>query len=719
MRKNKFKASALILALSAGAIAPGISAVMPTVAHAASASIADHKTSVVLHKYYNDDKDYTIKGDEIQNPRGAADFKAPDDLKAYGKEAQEKYGQLGFTIYKLTDAEGNSPKIANFNEEGTATVNEDNTKAKVNGVTYTLTAVGKEQELDQNGQVIFEGQDNGSYVIVETSRPKTYVQNRSQDLFFSLPLANATGNGFLDEIHVAPKNEVTQQDFIFTKYLNGDGEDQVLAGVTFQLYKGKPGSGKPIGDPQVTGADGKITLESLPLGDYYLVETAIPDAVEGSDYKLYVSPFAKDDSNNRLTFTIAGDTAVENYNAEFINYERPDADKKVNDGRHEDATERNKDGEHVSKGNHRHNFNKGDAVPFLGTIDVPYDVMGGTSIEVNGEERFSQPAGRLIFKDTPGKKLEIASGEGTLSERLGLELQATAPGGKSVTLEEGTDYTLTEDKDNGGFNINFITRDYNFKAYEGAESQSLKTVSEKVAAAAGGTVTISYNMNLAQTALPDEIIENDMEYIYNNSPGLEEDLDYVVKDKDNVETYGKKFLKTGTKNLGLAEDENTTIKGAKFYVYRTVDGYDVKNQKENVDLDGRQYLLADDNGNQSWSKIVKEANGEFEVPEGALELVSGADGSFEVKGLEKGSYYLEEFFAPEGWQINDKDQEFVVGVGTYEGEGAVVDHFVNRKDTDLPFTGTQFIAIGIAGVVIAAGTAIASKNKKEETIEVK
>lgn len=717
MRKNKFKTSALILALSAGAIAPGISAAIPSVAHAASASIADHQTSVVLHKYYNDDENYTITGEEIQNPRGAADFEVSDDLKPYGTEAQEQYGQLGFTIYRLTDAEGNSPKIADFNETGTAAVNDDNTEATVNGVIYTLTAVGEEQTLDANGQITFADQENGSYVIVETTRPETYVQNKSQDLFFSLPLANAAGNGFLDEIHVAPKNEVTQQDFIFTKYLNGDSEDQVLAGVTFQLYKGEPGSGEAVGEPQVTGADGKITLENLALGDYYLVETAVPDAVEGSDYELYVSPFAKNDTNNRLTFTIAGDTAIENYNAEFINYERPDANKTVNDGRHDDAAERDENGEHVSEGNHRHSFNKGDAVPFVGTIDVPYDVMGGTSITVNGQERFSQPAGRLTFKDTPGAKLEIAAGEGTLSERLGLELQATAPGGTPVTLVEGTDYVLTED--DRGFNINFITRDYDFTAYEGAETQSLRTVSENVAAAAGGTVTIGYNMSLTQDATPDEVIENEMEYRYNNSPGLEEDQDYIVRDRDNVETYGKKFLKTGTANLGLTEDENTTIAGAKFYVYRTVDGYDVETQTEDVDLGGRQYLLADADGNQSWSATVTEANGEFAVPEGALELTSAADGSFEVTGLEEGSYYLEEFFAPEGWQINDQDQEFVVGVGTYEGEGATADHFVNRKDTDLPFTGTQFIAIGIAGVVLAAGAAIASKNKKEETLEVK
>lgn len=715
MKIKKLSAGVLALALSVGAIAPSVSS-FATTSYAASASIADHQTDIVLHKYFNDDENYEITGDEIQNPRGKKDFDVPENLKAYGKEAQEKYGQLGFTIYKLTDAEGKSPKIADFNETGNATVNEDNTKATVNGKDYTLTAVGKEQELDANGQIKFNNQENGSYVIVETTRPKTYVQNRSQDLFFSLPLANDTGNGFLDEVHVAPKNEVTQQDFIFTKYLNGDGEDQVLSGVTFQLYKGKPGSGEKVGDPQVTGKDGKITLKSLPLGDYYLVETDVPEAVEGSDYELYVSPFAKNDENNRLTFTIAGDTAIENYNAEFINYERPDAKKVLNDGRHDDEAERNEDGEHVSEGNHRHNFNKGDAVPFLGTIDVPYDVMGGTSIEVNGEERFSQPAGRLTFKDIPGKKLEIAEGEGTLSERLGLELEATTPGEKPVKLVEGKDYILKEE--GRGFNINFITRDYDFTAYEGAESKTLKTVSENVANAAGGIVTIKYNMDLSQTATPDEIIENDMEFRYNNSPGLEKDLDYVVKDKDNVETYGKKFLKTGTKNLGLSEDEDTKIEGAKFYVYRTVDGYDVETQTENVDLEGRQYLLADEEGNQSWSKTVKEVDGKFKVPEGALELISAADGSFEVTGLEKGSYYLEEFFAPEGWQINDKDQEFTVGAGTYTGKDAIADHFVNRKDTDLPFTGytaTAFV-IGIGGIATAFITH--KKRNKEEEIEI-
>ena len=237
---KRIKTGALALALSIGSILPGAMALGTNIVHADDTTTtlkqADffsssggtklspkvrpanlHQTKVVLHKYYSDDKEKTITNEEINNPRGKADPEVPEWLKPYDTAAQEKYGELGFTIYKLTDDDGNSPAISDFNAEGTLSINEERTKATVNGEEYNLTAVKEEQKLDADGKITFEDQENGSYVIVETKRPTTYVLNRSQDLFFSLPFANDNGTGFVDEIHVSPKNKVEQRNFIFTK----------------------------------------------------------------------------------------------------------------------------------------------------------------------------------------------------------------------------------------------------------------------------------------------------------------------------------------------------------------------------------------------------------------------------------------------------------------------------------------------------------------------
>ena len=730
MQKRKIVTGALALAMGLSTISPVMATssedtpVVEKTDVENKASIADHKTNLVVHKYYG----VGLKElPQIINKRGIKDFDAKG-LEAYGKEAKEKYGEVKFTIYKLEDPNDKNTLVqiqqkVNVGEDGTATnnaiptINEDKTQATVNGETYKMVKVGEEKAIGDDGTLTFEGLDNGTYILVETTSNKNFIPEAGLAVpsLISLPLANEKGDGFEGEAHTVPKNNVTETPFTFRKYKNAKGEDKLLAGAEFQLYKGIPGSGEKVGDPIETNEKGEIVFEGLTTGDYYLVETKVPD----NEAKLYISPFAQNDEHNQLRFSI-GELGVENYSAELINYERPDAEKRVNDGRHDDKAERNRDGEHVSEGNHRHNFNRGDAVPFIESGDIPADVMGGQEMKVGDETRIQTPAGRLNFVDIPGKKLEIV-GEGTLSQKLGLKVTAKGPGedAKEEVLEEGKDYKVVEhnvSKGEGkdkveykGFKIDFIVREgYKYTPYKGAETLTINTVSEKVAKLAGGKFTAKYNMSLTQDAKPDEIIENEMTYTYNNSPDLDTAKDHVVKDKDNVETYGKKFKKTTTKAKGLLEDKESGIEGAKFHVYREVDGYDVETNTVNKELGGKQYLLFKD-GKQSWSETIKDNT----IPKDALELVSGKDGLFAVEGLEKGKYFLKEFYAPEGQQLNDKPLEFEADQGTYEGEGAEIAHFVNRGDNDLPFTGTQFIITTVGISVISYAVSKKMKKKKE------
>lgn len=735
MQKRKIITGALALAMGLSTISPVIAAsnedatAVGKTEVESKASIADHQTNLVVHKYYG----VGLKElPQIVNKRGIKDFDAKG-LEAYGKEAKEKYGEVKFTIYKLEDPNDKNTLVhiqqkVTVDEKGTATnrfvpipsINDDKTEATVDGETYEMVKVGDEKAIGDDGTLTFESLDNGTYVLVETTSNKNFIPEAGLAVpsLISLPLANENGDGFEKEVHTAPKNNVTETPFTFRKYKNAKGEDKLLAGAEFQLYKGTPGSGEKVGDPIETNEEGEIVFEGLTTGDYYLVETKVPD----NEAKLYISPFAQKDEHNQLRFSI-GELGVENYSAELINYERPDANKRVNDGRHEDAEERNKEGKHVSEGNHRHNFNRGDAVPFIETGDIPADVMGGQEIKVGDDTRIQTPAGRLNFVDIPGKKLEIV-GEGTLSQKLGLKVTAKGPGedAKEVDLVEGEDYKVVEHKvskgegedkvEYKGFMIDFIVEENkDYTPYNGAAPIKINTVSDNVAKLAGGKFTATYNMSLTQDAEPDEIIENEMTYTYNNTPNLDTYEDYVVKDKDNVETYGKKFKKTTTKAKGLLEDKESGVKGANFHVYREVDGYDVETNTVNKELGGKQYLLFKD-GKQSWSETIYDNT----IPEGALELESGEDGIFEVKGLEKGTYFIKEFHAPKGQQLNDKPLEFEVDNGTYDVKESEITHFVNRGDNDLPFTGTQFIITATGISVVSYAISRRKKNKESEEL---
>lgn len=705
MKKRKILPGALALAMAVSAVMPAMAGVMSishTTSYASSASVADHETDIVLHKMQYD----LAEGEEkpvIENKRGkelSAD-ELPEGVKPFDIS---EYGDVTFTLYKLTDASGKSPQIADFTG---ATISSDGTSVTVDGETFTLTKV-EDQNIDVNGEARFSKKENGSYVIRETSSNENLVAEREQDLFFSLPLANALGTGFEPEVHLYPKNDVEDINFEFTKYLNSIGAENALEGVTFQLYKGTPGvDGEPYtfvdGDGVTqnkiftTDNSGKFNFGKLPIGKYYLVETEVP--ADATTYK--ISPYAQNDQYNRLRFEI-GNMKASDYKAEFINYEEPDADKKVNDGRHDDKTERDENGKHVDTSNH--DFDIGDAIPFEVGVDIKENIMGGGVYKVGGVDQKQKPYGIYRIKDKPAdNKLKIPEGEvgDSLSKRLGLEVKIG-----STVLVEGTDYKVSADDSGTGFVVDFIMRNVDFTDLDGVTS-SVPAVSETVANNIGSKITIGYNYELTEKAKPDEYIRNDMKFEYNNHPSGDEEYTVVIPDEDNVITYGKKFLKVSTKNKGLMEDPDAFLGGAEFVIFREVDG-------------GREYLVVDENGKRDFKLVNPEADGSFTIPNNAYKLISSeTDGTFEIFGLEKGDYFLKEIKAPDDHKINDKDIKFKVGPGTYAGKDATVDHIVNKKNTDFSDTG-MMVGIALAGgVVILTGAGIYGmvKNKKNEDSE--
>ena len=687
MNNKKFN-KALALAMVATVVTPA--AATSNLVFAQEASIADHQTEVILHKLQGE----AVDREAIQNSRGDELTQLPEGLEQYDIVQN---GQVEFTLYKLVDGDGNSPLISDFS--GATYDNQDApTQVTVDGNVYSLEEVNK-QTLDTDSSVNFGKQPNGSYLVVETKHNTGTIGEKEQNLLFSLPLANAAGNGFLDSVHLYPKNETKETEFTLTKYLEESGA--VLDGVEFTLYQGTPGNGSVYkiadenGDLQdvkaVTSNGGKITFKNLPTGDYYLVESSLDGVAAGTytdnknnDKTLELSPYALNNENNRLNFSVTPENVeAGNMTAELINYIEPDGEKNLV---HEDNT--------LYEEGELHDFSYNESPKFEGKIRIPKNIIGGGETTVNSRTQKQRPYSKFIYKDAPADatKLAIPSDLADLASNLRLSVSI-----KGQELVAGTDYKVSKNGD--GFEIDFITTTRKFIDADGTESE-LPSVTDTVANAAGDEIVIRYNMELLPAANPDEQILNDMVFTYNNHPTGNEEFDHSFEDDNFVETYGKKFLKTSTQMLGLAENPDEFVGGAKFYIYRDNEGT-------------REYLVEQD-GTRNW--VAGET-----APEGAVELESSNEdatkGQFEIRGLKEGSYFLQEFYAPEGYQINDEDLKFEVGQGTYDGEGATAAHFVNRKDGDMPFTGGQLI-IALAGLGVVFFIVKAVRDDKEENKKV-
>lgn len=708
MKIKKLSAGVLALALSVGAVAPVVGSFVTT-SYASSTNvneiqddIANHTTNITVHKLRR-------TGDEtIENPRGGNLTEIPEGLERYNANQD---GAVGFTLYRIGEVGDSAIFTTNTNPRGTVS----GTTATIGGQEYQLTEVKAEQTVSTEqatmGQISLTDVQNGNYVLVETRNDSDLV-TPAEPVFFSLPMINRVANSseLLDDINIYPKNTVKETTFTFTKYLNQVDDANKLAGVEFTLYRGVPGEDGaaifqlPTGENgamenvvRTTNDQGVITFENLPSGDYYLVENSVPgrkalgDRIpairsitkDGKKERVLLNPsfYAKDDLNNILRFTVNAETPENAFTAAFVNYIEPDGEKNlVHD---DDKT--------LYKENELHDFNFNGLPRFKGSIRIPYNIMGGGSQEVNGKQTTQRPYGKFIYKDKPQDKTKLQLPTGVTAENFDAMNLVVKSG--DTPLKAGTDYTVALTKD-GGFTVDFITTDGTWKKPDGT-TENIRTVSPTVAGLVGKDINILYNMELTQKAEPDEDIYNDMTFIYNNHPTNDEKFDVEFKDRDYVETYGRKFLKTTTQMMGLAENADETVEGAQFHV---------------LNADGSQVLSTNAEGKRVW---------ETEGTEGVTPVVltSDAEGKFEITGLEEGSYQLKEIAAPEGYLINTKNLTFDVGQWSYESEEGVEtrDHFVNRKDTDLPFTGytATAIVVGIGGIATAI---ITSKRKKKEEL---
>lgn len=239
-------------------------------------------------------------------------------------------------------------------------------------------------------------------------------------------------------------------------------------------------------------------------------------------------------------------------------------------------------------------------------------------------------------------------------------------------------------------------------AEDGTQSWSL-TIDDVIAKckdiniAQGFTVEVNYNAHLNEKATVNEANgttnnKNSVNLEYSNNPNAQ----------------------------GLGKTKDKTV-----YVFTfAINNKKVIDNKDGQPLEGAGFRLYTDPYCKSEYKLVKDptlsAYRPAKVGEKAVEMTSAEDGTFPIKGLDAGTYYLKETTTPKGYttadvqtititakhSIGSDDQPNVVLTGSKLANNQIVD----RKGNILPSTGgigTTILYVAGAVIVLVAAFGIA------------
>ncbi|WP_103981611.1 SpaH/EbpB family LPXTG-anchored major pilin [Helcococcus massiliensis] len=448
---------------------------------AANQTPANHKTKLTIHKLQ-----YMNSNEELPSVKNTG---KEMDIKDFGTEAQvwdkSKNGEVGFSIFKLDKEEVAKSNLENKNPQAIAdAVEKDNTA-------YGATKVNDQLVVDDNGLVSFEGLAEGQYVVVETLSSSTVTQ-KAKAMFISLPLNNDEANGYLDEVHLYPKNKVEEKTQELVKYVlrNGETDAKAYEGAKFDLYKGQPGQGEKVNqDSLVTNGEGKISVNGLEVGSYYFVETSVADAditEEGQANNVLLNPEVANAATNKLTFEYKNDGSITYPEGsllaegkQVVNYEKPTIKKEATDERTVKS------------------YNIGDEISYKVTVDVPHNITSYKTFN------FTDKADKALTVDVNSINIE--------------------------GLTKGTDYQVSEI--DGGYQLDFTPAN--------------------LAAFAGKQLTVTYKATINDQVEFGKPVNNTVELNFDNNTETGKE-----KDNEEVFTYSHKLVKKGQGlfNTGIAKE---------------------------------------------------------------------------------------------------------------------------------------------------------------------
>lgn len=712
--------SGLVLSLAAPAAVTNFTPLGTKLETVLADQVAPSTTTVSLHKSMFDKKDaafFAQDGNKIQNDGTDKNSAFSDKLLHYNPQMM---GKIEFTLYDITDivnqkytdgkgltgfSASKAGKIAQENRVDTITKSiqksfnsawDDKhtwdqaklTKAIDSNEFLSHASKVATKAIDSHGDVTFNNvqaydiskpQKYHYYAAVETKTPQGFVIPPAEPLVFIAPYTNPGGDKFLDTINLYPKNNTQKLQFDLTKFRiwnagqSGTGdtksEEKELAGAKFQLYSGKPGSGKKVGDVLTTDSKGKITAKNLVMGDYYFVEvpSSVADDEAENPSRLAISPIAKNDKNNKLTFSI-GENGIDptKLNGSLIDFGKPEITKKLTNGI----------GPHQS-------LHRGDHAHFNSKVNLPANLMGSDyQIDATGTKAKSEPYHVFFTRDEPQTHLKDVEGE--------RHLVITTHDGKK--LEEGKDYEVYTGQNKWW--VNYVTQDVsatdkraladakaskdNTKIQNALKNMTSGHVSDTVAQAAGSKLNYEYDEIVKSDSPMDTDIVNDIYLNWDDGSGFKE-----LKRSDKTITYGTHFIKqsSGFMGTGIAAEK---LAGAQFAVQ---------------DLRTKKWFNGFKDDAATGEKTAQWVDNWQDV-KGIGVFTSDQDGKFALQGFTEGDYKLREIKAPKGYQLMEETMNFHIGPHTNSDTLETPIVVKNNEKTTMPLTGSQQLLIVIAGGVV-------------------
>lgn len=697
----------------------------PTIKTSVSTIDKTKKGSITIYKYLHSTEltgSVAGTGEQQSVPDGATPLK-----------------DAGFTIYQVKTAD---ELVAYYEAAGkpdavTADSYFENGKSKtadnlIEGIADKAVK-GKdgktERKTDANGFVKFEDLNVGMYLVIETTTPDSVVKP-VEPFLVSIPMTRvqvgeqATGDQlkeWLYDVVVYPKNSSAKGDITLVKKGKTDGKEneiENLPDVIFKLqrYNENSTNADRYDDYTVNGTcefttngSGEITVQNLLKGKYRFVEIGYTEGKE-SGYIInnnVAYEFEINDQGKLVTpagATANSDFVINSDNTMTVYNHKPDLEK--------DVTKRN-DGKGTDEGNDT-DYAVGDTVKYTLTIYVPENVAKLKTFKVVDTMNKDQLMHNLDSVTISSKDTE----------------------GQDVTFAANTDYTLTNTS-NG--NNSEITID--FKA---------GTSQDKLNAAAGKTITISYTATLqpgADTTTVGNVNEAHLDY--SRKTDIQEgetDTPYEIHDKAVVYTFKTGILKKG-------QDGNTDklLNGVTFDLYKKYDVNTDKLKEGTTDtviffgINECKFLTAAEAKALGLNATEAENAPKWFKVTTLTTAGEGADaGCATVKGLPDGEYKLVETMTNKGYNLlsGPVDANLTVDYATswtvsdkFSSDGKLIKRdvktttfkngeneytyapitIINRKGFDLPTTGgfgtLLFSGIGVLLVVAGVGVLLSLKKK--------
>lgn len=620
----------------------------------------------------------------------------------------------GFTLYQVMDT---NTLLAYYNDNTTADqvdvkdyfTNYAENKTAAGLKTAYATAYKSEVRTDENGKATFTELPVGMYLVIETKTPQA-VTMPVEPFLVSIPMTrigdkttgadNQNQKEWLYDVTVYPKNSIAKGTVNLVKQGKQGSTTTPLAGVKFTLNKKNDTDDDytAVKTDVSTDTDGKITLDNLAKGRYYLQETGYTDGNDKGYILNTTGKFYFDIDENgkavKVDDTIAGKVDDASFTIDsthatltVTNY-KPDIAKTVT----------KRDG---TANTHEADYGVGDAVPYTLTIKVPENI---TSLKT------------FTVTDTT-VKAQLIQNKGSV------KISGKNNAGGDVTLAKSA-YTIT------------VAPDANNSVMTVAFTPSALT------GVAGGEITIAYTATVQSGAVvAGNGNVNTAKIVYSRKTNLTDETGgnkpYEITDKGVVYTFGLNIHKTakgGTMN-------GTGLKGVTFDLYKKVDT-ETLNGNSKYPFCGQEYaaISGDDavklglttNSAENWIKIKT--------------LTTGENGYVSAAGLPSGTYKLVETKTVNGYNLLSKPVDAKLNLTyaaawsttkTYDDNGnqikaetnttnytrdtaPVADpsaaiEIVNRAGFTLPVTGgfSTLLFSGIGVLLVLAGVGVLFSLKKK------